>query len=186
MQLEKRLELLVRLGEYMLGKDEKWKEVKARAQGENGCFIQEFIQLSVENISGNYLQLKSLESLVQKYRVSRERALPKKVGIVMAGNIPMVGFHRLPGNEPHFDTVLVPGELITAVTLPKPLGGKHFYLKVRDRASFAFALISVAAESMYTVTTRDGCASASCCSVSRTMRSSARPRATATSVRMSV
>jgi xanthine dehydrogenase YagS FAD-binding subunit len=59
--------------------------------------------------------------------------------------IPIAEFHRLPGNEPHIDTVLNPGELITAVVLPKPIGGTHIYRKVRDRASFAFALISVAA-----------------------------------------
>src|SRR5688572_2898368 len=55
--------------------------------------------------------------------------------------IPIAEFHRLPGNEPHLDTVLLPGKLITAVTLPKPDGGKQIYLKVRDRASFAFALV---------------------------------------------
>jgi xanthine dehydrogenase YagS FAD-binding subunit len=59
--------------------------------------------------------------------------------------IPIADFHRLPGNKPHVDTVLIPGELITAVTLPRPMGGTHIYRKVRDRASFAFALISVAA-----------------------------------------
>ena len=59
--------------------------------------------------------------------------------------IPISDFHRLPGDSPHIETVLTPGELITVVTLPKPAGGKHFYLKVRDRASFAFALVSVAA-----------------------------------------
>ena len=59
--------------------------------------------------------------------------------------IPIADFYRLPGNTPHIDTNLQPGELITAVTLPRPLGGKHFYHKVRDRASYAFALISVAA-----------------------------------------
>jgi xanthine dehydrogenase YagS FAD-binding subunit len=59
--------------------------------------------------------------------------------------IPMADFHRLPGNTPHIETALEPGELITAVTLPKPLGGKHYYRKVRDRSSYAFALISVAA-----------------------------------------
>jgi len=59
--------------------------------------------------------------------------------------IAMADFHRLPGNTPHIETVLEPGELITAVTLPKPLGGKHYYRKVRDRSSYAFALISVAA-----------------------------------------
>ena len=59
--------------------------------------------------------------------------------------IAMADFHRLPGNTPHIETALEPGELITAVTLPKPLGGKHYYRKVRDRSSYAFALISVAA-----------------------------------------
>ena len=53
-------------------------------------------------------------------------------------------FHTLPGETPHIETVLQPDELITAVTLPKPLGGRHIYHKVRDRASYAFSLISVA------------------------------------------
>ena len=59
--------------------------------------------------------------------------------------IPMADFHRLPGDHPERDNVLEQGELITAVTLPKPLGGTHIYQKVRDRASYAFALVSVAA-----------------------------------------
>lgn len=59
--------------------------------------------------------------------------------------IPIAEFHRLPGDTPHIDTNLAVGELITAVTLPKPIGGTHVYRKVRDRASYAFALISVAA-----------------------------------------
>jgi xanthine dehydrogenase YagS FAD-binding subunit len=58
--------------------------------------------------------------------------------------IPIAEFHRLPGNQPQIDTILQAGELITAVTLPKPVGGTHIYYKVRDRASFAFALVSVA------------------------------------------
>lgn len=59
--------------------------------------------------------------------------------------IPIADFHRLPGTTPHIETALRPGELITAVTLPPPLPGRHVYRKVRDRASYAFALISVAA-----------------------------------------
>jgi xanthine dehydrogenase YagS FAD-binding subunit len=62
-----------------------------------------------------------------------------------ARTIPIASFHRLPGNTPHIETTLEPGELITAVTLPKPVGGRHIYQKVRDRASYAFALVSVAA-----------------------------------------
>lgn len=60
-------------------------------------------------------------------------------------SIPIAEFHRLPGDTPHIETVLAPGELITAVTLPKPIGGTQLYRKVRDRASYAFALVSVAA-----------------------------------------
>jgi len=65
--------------------------------------------------------------------------------------IPIAEFHRLPGNTPHIETTLASGELITSVTLPRPAGGTHIYRKVRDRASFAFALISVAA-----IVQRDG------------------------------
>jgi len=65
--------------------------------------------------------------------------------------IPIADFHRLPGNTPHIDHNLQPGELITAVTLPPPIGGLHVYRKVRDRASYAFALVSVAA-----IVQRDG------------------------------
>ncbi|PLR32720.1 FAD binding domain-containing protein [Chimaeribacter arupi] len=59
--------------------------------------------------------------------------------------LPIADFYRAPGTTPHLETVLLPGELITAVTLPRPLGGTHIYRKVRDRASYAFALVSVAA-----------------------------------------
>jgi xanthine dehydrogenase YagS FAD-binding subunit len=58
--------------------------------------------------------------------------------------IPIAEFHRLPGDTPQIETILAAGELITAVTLPKPVGGTHIYRKVRDRASYAFALVSAA------------------------------------------
>ncbi len=59
--------------------------------------------------------------------------------------IPIADFYRLPGDQPQLETMLAPGELIIAVMLPKPVGGAQFYSKVRDRASYAFALVSVAA-----------------------------------------
>jgi xanthine dehydrogenase YagS FAD-binding subunit len=65
--------------------------------------------------------------------------------------IPIADFHRLPGKTPHIDHNLQPGELITAVSLPPPVGGMQVYRKVRDRASYAFALVSVAA-----IVQRDG------------------------------
>ena len=77
------------------------------------------------------------------------RALDATVETVKADastrRIPIAEFHRLPGDTPQQETVLEAGELITAVTLPKPVGGKQLYYKVRDRASYAFALVSVAA-----------------------------------------
>ncbi|WP_423198503.1 4-hydroxybenzoyl-CoA reductase subunit beta [Cupriavidus sp. H19C3] len=65
--------------------------------------------------------------------------------------IPIVDLHRLPGDTPHIEHSLAAGELITAVTLPPPVGGTQIYRKVRDRASYAFALVSVAA-----IVQRDG------------------------------
>jgi xanthine dehydrogenase YagS FAD-binding subunit len=59
--------------------------------------------------------------------------------------IPIADFHRLPGNAPQQDTNLQHGEFIMAVTLPPPPPGVQLYRKVRDRASYAFALVSVAA-----------------------------------------
>ncbi len=77
------------------------------------------------------------------------RVLDARVEIVRGDGssreIALADFHRLPGDTPHIETALEPGELITAVVLPPPLGGKHVYRKVRDRASYAFALVSVAA-----------------------------------------
>jgi len=83
------------------------------------------------------------------------RALDARVETVRPNGsrrvIPMADFHKLPGATPQIETALVPGELITGVTLPAPVGGKHIYHKVRDRASYAFALVSVAA-----IVQRDG------------------------------
>jgi xanthine dehydrogenase YagS FAD-binding subunit len=59
--------------------------------------------------------------------------------------IPIAELHRLPGNTPDIETSLKPGQIITAVTLPPPPPGVQIYRKVRDRASYAFALVSVAA-----------------------------------------
>ena len=59
--------------------------------------------------------------------------------------LPLADFYRRPGEDPGVETALAPGELITAVTLPPPVGGIQLYEKVRDRASYAFAIVSVAA-----------------------------------------
>lgn len=82
-------------------------------------------------------------------------ALDAQVEIASASGsrtVPVAEFHRLPGDRPDRDTVLEPGELIRAVRLPAPTGGTQIYRKVRDRRSYAFALVSVALD----VTIRDG------------------------------
>ena len=75
------------------------------------------------------------------------RALDATVETVQASGttrqLPIADFHTLPGATPNIETVLQPGEFITSVSLPKPIGGVHAYLKVRDRSSYAFALVSV-------------------------------------------
>jgi xanthine dehydrogenase YagS FAD-binding subunit len=75
-------------------------------------------------------------------------ALEARVHVVGPGGertVPVPGLHRLPGDAPDRDTVLHPGELITAVALPPPPEGVSKFRKVRERASFAFALVSIAA-----------------------------------------
>ncbi|MGV3650223.1 MAG: FAD binding domain-containing protein [Devosia sp.] len=76
-------------------------------------------------------------------------ALAAQVEVMSPGGetrrLPLSELYRLPGDTPHIETVLNPGDLITAVLLPAPLKGRHIYRKVRDRASYAFALVSVAA-----------------------------------------
>ena len=93
MQLEKRKTLLVRLGKYMLQQDDAWTKTKEKAYEENRWFIPEFVSLSVESIALNFLQPGALDNLIDNYDLPNDNPHPKKVGIVMAGNIPLVGFH---------------------------------------------------------------------------------------------
>jgi xanthine dehydrogenase YagS FAD-binding subunit len=72
-------------------------------------------------------------------------ALGAIVQLAGGRTVEMPGLHRLPGDDPARDTVLEPGDLIVGVELPAPLAGPQRYRKVRDRASFAFALVSIAA-----------------------------------------
>jgi hypothetical protein len=95
MKLSQRKELLVQLGNYMQSSDEHWQQVKHEAYLENHWFIPEFIKLSVNNIAENFLQPHQLKKLITQYQIPEENSNPKKVGIVMAGNIPLVGFHDL-------------------------------------------------------------------------------------------
>jgi hypothetical protein len=93
MNLQQRIFLLVRLGEYILSDKPLWQETKKRASRENVWFIPEFIELAASNIAGSFLQKGILESWSVNYKLTTINDEPQIVGIVMAGNIPLVGFH---------------------------------------------------------------------------------------------
>jgi hypothetical protein len=93
MNLQMRIDLLARLREYILSGDEEWSGVKHRASLTNPWFTPEFIDLAVKNIADQFLTKQHLTEWTSQYNF--EQVHPKKVGIVTAGNIPLVGFHDL-------------------------------------------------------------------------------------------
>ncbi|MCZ2223530.1 MAG: acyl-CoA reductase [Chitinophagales bacterium] len=93
MTLQERINLLEQLGFYMKSNNEEWKNVQQRAYIENAWFIPEFITISIDNIVEEFLNKEKLESWIHKYSLSENNKNSKLVGIVMAGNIPLVGFH---------------------------------------------------------------------------------------------
>ncbi|MEO6406083.1 MAG: acyl-CoA reductase [Ferruginibacter sp.] len=92
MNLQERIELMVWLGNYIKENDSEWQEVKTRAAAENGWFINTFIDIACKQITEKFLQKNILETWVAHYKLD-DNFIPKTVGIVMAGNIPLVGFH---------------------------------------------------------------------------------------------
>ncbi|MBS4043333.1 MAG: acyl-CoA reductase [Chitinophagaceae bacterium] len=92
MNIEERINILDKLKNYLLSTDENWINVKQEAQYANAWFIPEFIELSIQNICTAFLDKKKLESWVQAYSIANNFN-KKTVGVVMAGNIPLVGFH---------------------------------------------------------------------------------------------
>ena len=95
MTLQTRIRLFTRLGEYILGDNADWQDCKERAYRENPWFITEFIELSVKKIAEKFLQEKALTDWTLAYSVPDYQNQPQNIGIVMAGNIPLVGFHDL-------------------------------------------------------------------------------------------
>lgn len=138
MILQERIILLGRLGQYMLEASEEWQEVKDRAYRENQWFIPEFVDRSVENIARQFLNPSFLQNWAAAYQVPDRQTHPKNVGVVMAGNIPLVGFHD-------FLCVFVSGHIATLKTSSKDeVLIKHLVKKlyewdpaVQDEVSFA-------------------------------------------------
>ncbi|HTD92894.1 MAG TPA: hypothetical protein VK644_03745, partial [Chitinophagaceae bacterium] len=95
MNLQERIDLAVSLGQYMLSADPAWAAAKEKAGQQNSWFIPEFVELAVRNIADSFLQRPALEAWTRSYDLPPVQAHPKNIGIVMAGNIPLVGFHDL-------------------------------------------------------------------------------------------
>ena len=105
---------------------------------------------AIEGISTNLAVLGASEACIATHPSDMAvalRALDAQVRVTGSGgerSIPIGDFHRLPGDTPDIETDVRDGEMITAVDLPAPVGGIHVYRKVRERASYAFATVSVA------------------------------------------
>jgi hypothetical protein len=92
MNITERINLLIKLGEYFVLNDAELQLVKQHAKNKNPWFSIEFIDLALKNITQNYLQKDLLQAWIKQYDL-KESQQQKTVGIVMAGNIPLVGFH---------------------------------------------------------------------------------------------
>ena len=92
MNLQKRIEILLSLQKYLSGNDTAWQHIKTKASFHNGWFTEVFIDLAVQNICREFLQKEKLEKWAAYYHLDNNVG-GKNIGIVMAGNIPLVGFH---------------------------------------------------------------------------------------------
>jgi len=135
LDLQCRIDLLVKLGDYLRQNDEAWQSVVTQAGIRNPWFTKAFTDLAANAIADRFLQRPILEQWVKQYPVPAEQPSPKKVGIVMAGNIPLVGFHDwlcvfISGHIAHIklsskDTVLLP-HLLDVLAQWEPTVKTHF------------------------------------------------------------
>jgi hypothetical protein len=93
MNLQMRIDLLTRMGEYILSEDPDWKSAKDKASLQNSWFTPAFIDMAIKSIKKQFLKKEILENWISAYRLPEENQHPKSVGVIMAGNIPLVGFH---------------------------------------------------------------------------------------------
>jgi hypothetical protein len=140
MNLQERIDLLVEMGDYMLSDDPSWHAAREKASHENGWFVQPFIQLALENIANGFLKSPQLEAFAGKYQLSNNPAEPKNIGLVPAGNIPLVGFHDimcifLSGNyaliKPSSKDDALIRHLVTVFTERHPEAEPYFQIRER-------------------------------------------------------
>lgn len=92
MNLQNRIQLLQELKSYLQNPDEEWEQIVVRSGQVNGWFTPEFIQIAVDNIVDEFLDETKMKEWLSKYNLI-EKENPSLIGLVMAGNIPLVGFH---------------------------------------------------------------------------------------------
>lgn len=95
MILQERIAILSKLGEYLFNNDPELLLIKERAYRENQWFAPEFIEIAIESIVANFLKKDKLDMWLDHYQIEPQNDTPKSIGIIMAGNIPLVGFHDL-------------------------------------------------------------------------------------------
>jgi hypothetical protein len=147
MDLENRISILVELGKFMESDHPSWTSAKTRAFQHNAWFIPDFINLSIRQIAGRFLRRELLENWVQGYDFPTATPSPKQVGIVMAGNIPLVGFHDflccfLSGHVAHIklsskDAWLFP-EIIQFMNKRNPADAEHIQTEPMLRSMNAY------------------------------------------------
>jgi hypothetical protein len=93
MKLQERISVLVDIGQYMISQDVVWNERQEEAFQKNNWFSREFQQIAIHNLSEQFLQKDKLIQWAESYHIPEENNEPKLVGLIMAGNIPLVGFH---------------------------------------------------------------------------------------------
>lgn len=127
MNVQQRMDLLVRLGEYILSNEDSWLAAKEKAYYQNKWFIPEFTHLATHNIAHTFLTRDALQEWITRYNIPFENREPKKVGLVMAGNIPLVGFHD-------FLAIFISGHRMAVKTSSKDdILFKHLVQQLADR-----------------------------------------------------
>ena len=149
MNLQQRIELLGRLENYMRSDEKEWILAKEKAVIHNRWFLPEFVEIAIHNIAQSFLQKEILEKWMKNYNLPLKYDAPKIVGIVMAGNIPLVGFHDflcvfLSGHKAYIklsskDDVLLKHLAEKIVEWYPPLSE---YIKIADRINNCDAYIA--------------------------------------------
>jgi hypothetical protein len=137
MNLQKRIQILVQLGEYLSENGKEWQASKEQAGARNGWFIMPFIDTAVNNIVKNLLDKEKLEKWAAHYHLD-DNIVSKNTGLVMAGNIPLVGFHD-------FLSVFISGHRQTIKLSSKDdILLKHLVQKIHEWDNTAASFISFA------------------------------------------